>query len=117
MTGWSSPLNPGGEIIEVSKLGVAAGMLGALGDLGVGLQPVPEAVQQGATIPSRSDLGSTGQPYSTGLPALSLPFGAPLAGLPIGVQLVSRWQSDEALPHVAARLETVSPVAGRRPPL
>jgi aspartyl-tRNA(Asn)/glutamyl-tRNA(Gln) amidotransferase subunit A len=51
----------------------------------------------------------------TGLPAVSLPFGATAAGLPVGVQLVTRWWADTALLTLAERLETVSPVRGRRP--
>lgn len=51
----------------------------------------------------------------TGLPAISLPFGATPGGLPIGIQLVSRWGSDHHLLDLAERLERLSPVHGRRP--
>ena len=51
----------------------------------------------------------------TGLPAVTIPFGASSTGLPIGVQLVSRWWTDDDLLAVAQRLEAMSPVLGRRP--
>jgi len=51
----------------------------------------------------------------TGLPAVALPFGATATGLPVGVQLVSRWWADEDLLALAQRLEAVSPVLGRHP--
>jgi len=51
----------------------------------------------------------------TGLPAVTIPFGVSSTGLPIGVQLVSRWWTDDDLLTVAQRLEAMNPVLGRRP--
>ena len=48
----------------------------------------------------------------TGLPALSVPFGA-AAGLPIGVQIVGQW-NDEA--HVLAVGRLIEELAGEQPP-
>ena len=41
----------------------------------------------------------------TGLPALVLPMGLGAAGMPIGLQVVSKWQSEAALLSVGAALE------------
>lgn len=51
----------------------------------------------------------------TGLPALSIPFGANHEGLPIGVQLVSGWYAESTILHLASILEKVSPVNGAHP--
>jgi aspartyl-tRNA(Asn)/glutamyl-tRNA(Gln) amidotransferase subunit A len=53
----------------------------------------------------------------TGLPALSMRFGTSSDGLPIGVQLVSRWFAESTILHLAARLESASPVTGLHPDL
>jgi Asp-tRNA(Asn)/Glu-tRNA(Gln) amidotransferase A subunit family amidase len=50
-------------------------------------------------------------------PAISLPWGFDLDGLPLAVQLVTRVGTDEALLSIAARLEIEAPDRGRRPPL
>lgn len=64
------------------------------------------AVQiQGATVPFNV----------TGLPALSIRFGTSRDGLPIAVQLVSKWLAESTILHLASLLETVSPVRDLHP--
>ncbi|WLE63796.1 amidase family protein [Burkholderia plantarii] len=53
----------------------------------------------------------------TGLPGLSLRFGTSGGGLPIGVQLVGPWLAESTILHLAALLESVSPVRGMNPDL
>jgi aspartyl-tRNA(Asn)/glutamyl-tRNA(Gln) amidotransferase subunit A len=43
----------------------------------------------------------------TGLPALVLPMGVGAAGMPIGLQVVSKWQSEAALLSMGAALESL----------
>jgi aspartyl-tRNA(Asn)/glutamyl-tRNA(Gln) amidotransferase subunit A len=70
-------------------------------------QKVDATYLQGATVPLNV----------TGLPGISMRFGTSKEGLPINVQLVGSWQAESTILHIAAQLESVSPVRGLHPGL
>jgi Asp-tRNA(Asn)/Glu-tRNA(Gln) amidotransferase A subunit family amidase len=45
----------------------------------------------------------------TGLPALVLPMGLGAAGMPVGLQVVSPWQSEAMLLSLGAAVEAFAP--------
>lgn len=51
----------------------------------------------------------------TGHPAISVPCGWTADGLPVGLQIVGRWQDDAGVLAAAAALEVARPWAERRP--
>ena len=52
-----------------------------------------------------------------GLPAMSLPAGFDLDGMPVGVQLIGRPHGDLDLLALGAELERRRPIERRRPPV
>jgi aspartyl-tRNA(Asn)/glutamyl-tRNA(Gln) amidotransferase subunit A len=76
-----------------------------------------ELVINGETVAARHILRATVPFNLTGLPALSMRFGTSSDGLPVGVQIVSRWLAESTVLHLATLLESVSSVAGLRPDL
>jgi aspartyl-tRNA(Asn)/glutamyl-tRNA(Gln) amidotransferase subunit A len=78
---------------------------------------LPELIISGEAVTARHILRATVPFNLTGLPALSMRFGTSSDGLPVGVQLVSRWLAEPTILHLAARLESVSSVVELRPDL
>ena len=76
---------------------------------------LPELVVNGERISGRSVLRATVPFNLTGLPAISLRFGTSRDGLPIGVQLASRWFAETTIIELARRLESVSSVRNLHP--
>ena len=55
--------------------------------------------------------------YVSQCPALSVPAGWSIEGLPVGLQIVGRRYRDDEVLRVGAALERARPWADRRPPL
>jgi Asp-tRNA(Asn)/Glu-tRNA(Gln) amidotransferase A subunit family amidase len=53
----------------------------------------------------------------TGHPAISVPIGFTRSGLPVGLQLVGRWNSDAQLLGLADRLMQCVDLRAHRPPI
>jgi aspartyl-tRNA(Asn)/glutamyl-tRNA(Gln) amidotransferase subunit A len=88
------------------------------------VQPIPaqkhgvsKFVINGQTVDATYLQGSTVPLNVTGLPGLSMRFGTSHDGLPIGVQLVSKWYAESTILYLASLLETVSRVHDLHPSL
>jgi aspartyl-tRNA(Asn)/glutamyl-tRNA(Gln) amidotransferase subunit A len=76
---------------------------------------VTEFVINGQTVDATYLQGSTVPLNVTGLPGLTIRYGTSADGMPINVQLVASWQAESTILHLAAQLETSSPVRGLHP--
>ncbi|MGH3638390.1 MAG: amidase family protein, partial [Mycobacterium sp.] len=74
-----------------------------------------EFVINGQTVDATYIQGVTVPFNVTGLPALSMRFGTSGDGLPINVQVVSSWQAESTILHLASLLEAASPVRDLHP--
>lgn len=88
------------------------------------VQPIPaqkhgttQFLINGQTVDATYLQGSTVPLNVTGLPGLTIRFGTSHDGMPIGVQLVAKWQAESTILHLAALLESVSTVRDLRPAL
>lgn len=65
---------------------------------------------EGVTVSAREAIARYTRPFNlTGLPVLSLPSGLSAEGLPVGVQLVSRWWDEATLVRIGRVLEGTRP--------
>jgi aspartyl-tRNA(Asn)/glutamyl-tRNA(Gln) amidotransferase subunit A len=71
----------------------------------------------GMDVGPRGHAVYTGWVNAAGLPALALPTAPSREGLPIGLQLIGAYGSDDALLSLGAAFETVAPWADRWPSL
>lgn len=76
-----------------------------------------EIVVNGETVSASHILCATVPFNLTGLPAITLRFGTSNNGLPVGVQLVSRWFAESTLLYLASLLESVRDVKNIHPQL
>ena len=82
--------------------------------------PADEAyppVIAGQAVGPRGHAVFTGWVNAAGLPAVAMPTASSVSGLPIGVQLISAYGSDDALLALAARFEAAAPPGWRWPAL
>ena len=71
----------------------------------------------GRPVGPRGHAVFTGWVNAAGLPALALPADASSDGLPIGIQLITDYGTDDALLALGSIVEAHAPWADRRPPL
>ncbi len=71
----------------------------------------------GQPVGPRGHAVFTGWVNAAGLPAVALPTAPSAAGLPIGVQLIGGFGSDDALLALAAQFEAAAPQGWQWPPL
>jgi aspartyl-tRNA(Asn)/glutamyl-tRNA(Gln) amidotransferase subunit A len=69
----------------------------------------------GQTVDATYIRAATAPLNVTGLPGISMRFGTSKEGLPINVQVVGSWQAESTILHLAAMLESVSPVRHLHP--
>ena len=74
-------------------------------------------VIDGIEVGPRGHAVFTGWVNAAGLPGLALPAEPSADGLPIGVQLIGPYGSDDLLLEVGAAFEAAAPWVGRWPPL
>jgi aspartyl-tRNA(Asn)/glutamyl-tRNA(Gln) amidotransferase subunit A len=76
-----------------------------------------ELVVDGVVVPASHVLKATSPFNLAGLPALSVPFALSAEGLPIGIQLVSRWLDEATILRLGALVERSGGLGDRHPDL
>jgi aspartyl-tRNA(Asn)/glutamyl-tRNA(Gln) amidotransferase subunit A len=76
-----------------------------------------ELLINGQTVDVMGIMSATSPLNVTGLPGISMRFGTSHDGMPIGVQIVGKWQAESTILHVASLLEQVGPVRDLHPNL
>jgi aspartyl-tRNA(Asn)/glutamyl-tRNA(Gln) amidotransferase subunit A len=74
-----------------------------------------ELIVNGVAVPWTHVMRATSPFNLTGLPALAVPYGFSSEGLPIGVQLVSRWLNESTILRLGVMLERKGGLGERRP--